>query len=155
MSSRLLFSGVLDRLTLTAGSASAQAPCTTERICPWELDLLETYIPYKTTSGITSPPELPVRASAEWEEIDAPLVTWTGYTNTIREIVRYAQEECEVYILCADTNTVKTSLESASIPLDNITLVEGGFNSVWARDLRPVECLCQRCRFPLPHRLDL
>ena len=134
MSSRLLYSGVLTALLLTAGSAIAQAPALPNGYAPWELDLLDSYIPYKTTSGITSPPELPVRASAEWEEIDALLVTWTGYTNTIREIVRYAQEECEVYILCADTNTVKTSLESASIPLDNITLVEGGFNSVWARD---------------------
>ena len=66
---------------------------------PWELDPFDSYIPHKTTSGITGPPELPVRASAEWEEIDA---LWSpGPAIPIpSEIVRYAQEDarCIYYV---------------------------------------------------------
>src|SRR4030095_15847307 len=46
----------------------------------------------------------------------------------------YAQEECTVYIVCSDSNTVKNSLTAAGIPLTNVKYLDFGFNSIWCRD---------------------
>ncbi|MEZ5014720.1 MAG: agmatine deiminase family protein [Chitinophagales bacterium] len=88
----------------------------------------------KMSDTYQEPPVSAVRASAEWEEIDALMVTWTSYIATVREIVRYAREECKVYIICSDSNSVKSDLTSHDIPLFNIYYVQEPFNSVWCRD---------------------
>ncbi|MFN8165146.1 MAG: agmatine deiminase family protein [Bacteroidia bacterium] len=62
------------------------------------------------------------------------MVAWTSFTSIIREIVRAAQSETQVIILCTDSNAVKTSLTSASIPLTNVQYLEVPFNTIWSRD---------------------
>ncbi len=87
-----------------------------------------------TINGIITPPVSPVRASAEWEEIDALMVVWTSYTNTIREIIRYARTETRVIVICTDSNQVITNLTANQVPLGNVDFIQTAFNSVWARD---------------------
>ncbi len=87
-----------------------------------------------STSSITTPPTSPVRAMAEWEESQAIVITWTSYTAVLRQIVKYAQDECKVIIICSDSNQVKTNLSNNSIPIKNITFLKTAYNTVWARD---------------------
>jgi len=115
----------------------AQAPVLPHGYAPWELEAKTYYVPNRVADGITDPPVSTVRASAEWEEIDALMVTWTGFTATVREIVRYAKEECLVYIICSDSNTVKDNLVSNGISLDNIQYIDAPYNSIWIRDYGP------------------
>lgn len=87
-----------------------------------------------TSTGIISPPTSPVRASAEWEEIDALTITWTSYTSILKEIVRFAQTETQILIVCSDSTTVKNYLTTNSVPLTNVHYIIAPFNTVWARD---------------------
>lgn len=84
--------------------------------------------------GFVTPPTMPVRTMAEWEEIEYLVVTWTQYPTTVREIIRYAIEEAEVLVICSDSNTVLNSLNSAGIPTNRVHFVLSDFDTVWLRD---------------------
>jgi agmatine/peptidylarginine deiminase len=84
-----------------------------------------------------NPPPGPVRTMAEWEELSAIQITWTAQLPILRQIVDYAQEECIVYIICSDSNSVKSYLTTFNIPLYNIKYLVTGFNSIWCRDYGP------------------
>ncbi|MCB0638300.1 MAG: agmatine deiminase family protein, partial [Lewinella sp.] len=84
-----------------------------------------------------TPPPGPVRLMAEWEEVQALVITWTLYPAILTEIVRYAVDECTVIIVTNDQLSVETQLQTAGIPLDNVEFLPVPFNSVWIRDYGP------------------
>ncbi|MEO8513966.1 MAG: agmatine deiminase family protein [Ignavibacteria bacterium] len=84
-----------------------------------------------------NPPPGPVRTMAEWEEIQALQITWTSQLPILRQIVDFAQDECLVYIICSDSNSVKTYLSSGGVPLVNLRFLITPFNSIWCRDYGP------------------
>jgi agmatine deiminase len=84
-----------------------------------------------------SPPATPVRTMAEWEELDGIILTWTSYLPLLRQIVDAAQEEGMVWIICSDSNSVKTYLQGGGVPFYNISFIIASFNSVWSRDYGP------------------
>jgi len=83
------------------------------------------------------PPSTPVRTMAEWEELDGIIMTWTSYTVLLRQIVDAAQEEGMVWIICSDSNSVKSFLQGGGVPLFNISYIINSFNTVWSRDYGP------------------
>jgi agmatine deiminase len=103
---------------------------------PEEAKAWRTYQPEIFTENTTPPPG-PVRTMAEWEELQGLVVTWTSYTPIIRQIVAAAQTEATVYIICSDSNSVKTTLTSNGVPLTNLKYYQTAFNSVWVRDYGP------------------
>lgn len=107
------------------------------RMSQQEKDALPSYlnsVRISAPAGFTQPPASPVRTAAEWEEIDALMITWTGFQTILTGIVRAAQSEALVYIVCSDSNTVRNALISASVPLTNVRYVVAPFNSIWCRD---------------------
>ena len=86
-----------------------------------------------------NPPPTPVRTMAEWEELQAIQITWSTsqFYPILRSIVDYAQEECLVYIICSDSNSVKSYLQAGSVPLVNLRFLITPFNSIWCRDYGP------------------
>ncbi len=102
-----------------------------------EKEIYKTYVPPVTITDDPNPPPTPVRTMAEWEEVQGLIVTWTSYTPVIRQIVDYAQEEGFVFIVCSDSNSVKTYLTSGGVPLINLKFIVASFNSVWCRDYGP------------------
>lgn len=102
-----------------------------------EKQLLQTYQPPKSSFGFVIPPTKPVRTLAEWEELEGIMITWTSYTTILRQVVDYAQEEGLVYIVCTDSNSVKSFLTSGGVPLYNLKFIQSSFNSVWVRDYGP------------------
>ena len=101
-----------------------------------EMESMERYLQSRMTAprGITTPPNTSVRTMAEWEEISALVITWTQFPSILRDIVRYGQEECEVIIVCNDSNQVKTYLKSGGVPDQRISFLQEGFNTIWMRD---------------------
>ncbi|MBN2364893.1 MAG: T9SS C-terminal target domain-containing protein [Calditrichaeota bacterium] len=99
--------------------------------------LLADYKPPGYSENVTSPPPYPVRTPAEWEELQAIAITWTSFTSILTEIVRHAREECAVYIICSDSNTVRSNLYQAGIPSENIRFLQAAYNSIWIRDYGP------------------
>lgn len=89
------------------------------------------------TRTIASPPPGSVRTMAEWEEVQALIITWTSHTAILREIVRHAVNECKVLIITTNPANVTTQLTNAGIPLDSVRFVNTPFNSIWVRDYGP------------------
>lgn len=92
------------------------------------------------SNGIETPPDFSsLRTMAEWEEIQTITITWTGYPTILKQIARASKDQCEVLIITDDPADTETYLMSnaAGGPLDNmnnISLLEAGYNSVWIRD---------------------
>jgi len=102
-----------------------------------ERKLMQNYQPPGSATDDTNPPPTQVRTMAEWEEVQGIIVTWTSYTTIIRQIVDYAQDEATVFIVCSDSNSVKTFLTAGGVPLTNLNFIQSSFNSVWCRDYGP------------------
>ena len=97
--------------------------------------------PFYKATGITTAPIGSLRAMAQWEEIQGLTITWTNYQTVLREIVRAARAETQVYIICGnqcsgstDSTGVKNYLTQGGVALTNVHYVYGPCNSVWARD---------------------
>lgn len=102
----------------------------------YEKLIMDEYLQSFADKGITTPPPFTnIRTAAEWEEVQALVITWTGQYNSIHsQIVDAAQEECLVIIHCSDSNSVKNTLTTNGVPDVNIDFIEVGYNSVWIRD---------------------
>ena len=84
-----------------------------------------------------TPPPGQVRTMAEWEPIQALILSWTGQPTIQREIVRAAVKECKVIILTTNPDNVSGILTNAGIPLDSVTFLNAPFNTIWVRDYGP------------------
>jgi agmatine deiminase len=102
----------------------------------WEKDIeIERQF---SVRGNQNPPASKVRAMAEWEEAQALLITWTSYPTVLVNIVKAAQMEGNVIIVCSDSLAVKQSLKANQIDTSfNISYLIAPFNSVWVRDYGP------------------
>jgi len=98
--------------------------------------LWQSYVPYADPL-FSDPPPLTVRGMAEWEELEGVIITWTSFQSILRQIVDYAQDEGKVFIICSDSNSVKTYLQAGGVPLYNIEYLITSFNSIWVRDYGP------------------
>lgn len=109
-------------------------------LAPAEVPLIEAYRNSRASDrGIEAPPSWVPRTMAEWEEIQSVIVTWTDFEDILKQIVRYAKDECEVIIACDDSTNVITYLNGANgggpLPdLNNIRFIEVPYNSIWGRD---------------------
>ncbi len=83
-----------------------------------------------------TPPDGSIRTAAEWEEIQALVVTWRDYKATLAEIIRYAQEECKVIVHASNATTAQNELANTyNVPIGpNIEFVSQPNNSLWIRD---------------------
>lgn len=104
---------------------------------PEELEMMKDYRFPTSTEGIQTPPAFPVRTMAEWEPLGGLIITWTSYQSILRQVVDFAQEEVPLYIICSDSNSVKTYLTQGGVPLTNLNFIIAPFNSIWVRDYGP------------------
>lgn len=95
----------------------------------------------------TSPPDSPVRTMAEWEELQALVITWNvgnggnSWRNILTEITRAAREECKVIIVCSSQSIAsgaQTYLTSNNVDIStNVEFLIAANNSIWVRDYGP------------------
>lgn len=85
-------------------------------------------------SGITNPPNFPIRTAAEWEEIQALCITWRSFPTVLSQIVKEAQSECKVIIICTDSLVVKSNLASNGVVPTNVVFLQQQSNTIWMRD---------------------
>lgn len=90
-----------------------------------------------TLRSVPIPPPGQVRTMAEWEELQALMISWRGQTTILTEIVRHVVKECKILILTTNPASVTTTLENAGIPLDSVEFVNTPTNTIWIRDFGP------------------
>ncbi|MBX7046611.1 MAG: agmatine deiminase family protein [Ignavibacteria bacterium] len=129
-----LFLSLFALLLISAGSFAQNLP---HYMTADEQTRMKNYIPYTSNTDDVNPPPSPLRTMAEWEECQGTIIAWTSFQSILRQIVDYAQEEGLVYIVCSDSNSVKTYLTSGGVPLVNLKFVIASFNSIWCRDYGP------------------
>ncbi len=84
---------------------------------------------------LTLPPSGPVRAAAEWEEVEYLLVTWMpSYPNILRQIVQAGVEECKVIITTQNETSVANYLTANGVDLTNVSFINVPWDSIWIRD---------------------
>ena len=116
-------------------------------LAPHEQALIPAYRDSRAADarGITTPPPFAVRTMAEWEEVQSLVVAWVTFPSILKQIVRYAKDECQVIIACAASGsnsqaniTAYLNASNAGGPafpnLNNITFLQAPYNSIWARD---------------------
>jgi len=110
-------------------------------LSPSEIPLIRPYRDSRASNsrGITTPPNFPVRTMAEWEEVQSVVITWTSFPGILKQIVRYAKEECEVIIATDNSAQVISYLQGPDYggpieDLNGITFINAAFNSIWSRD---------------------
>lgn len=113
-----------------------------EMLPKWTTEAEKSLIPsYKLSlqeKEITAPPVASeIRTPGQWEEVQAVCITWTGFPAIHRQLVAAIQQECEVWIVCSDSNAVKTNITSNGGSLVNTKYIQKGYNSIWMRDYGP------------------
>ena len=84
---------------------------------------------------MTPPPSVPVRAAAEWEEIEYLVITWqANYDGILTQIVAAGVQECKVIITTQNQNAVTNTLTNAGIDLTNVIFMDRDWDSIWIRD---------------------
>jgi len=95
---------------------------------------LPNYVRNVSATGITIPPASTVRSIAEWEEMQAIVISWVRYESQLTEIVRAAVEECDVYILTDNQSSTQSYLQNHDVNTTNVYYINYNTNSVWIRD---------------------
>lgn len=106
---------------------------------PSEIQLLQSggydFSNTGNSRGVSTAPAFPVRTMAQWEEVQALVISWTnGFYGIQSQMIDAAQEEADVIVVCADSNQVISYLNGQGIPLTNLDFIEANFNSIWIRD---------------------
>ncbi len=98
---------------------------------------MDNYI-HQTNRGITTPPQgSEIRTPGQWEENQAVVITWAAFPSIQRQLVQHIQQECEVWIVTLDSNTVKNNITSNGGSLTNVKFIHSPYNSIWVRDYGP------------------
>ena len=98
---------------------------------------------YPSTYGITNAPKTPMRASSEWADSQALLLTWTGYSSKLFAdiIAASAPTNISIYIV-HDGNGSKQQFNAAisqyGISTAGLKFVDLPNDSVWMRDYGPL-----------------
>jgi agmatine deiminase len=123
---RYITLGILFATTLV----SAQLP---KGFTETEKQIISEYQFAKYT--MTPPPGVPVRAAAEWEEIEYLVITWqANYDGILTQIVAAGVQECKVVITTQNQNAVANTLTSAGVDLTNVIFMDRDWDSIWIRD---------------------
>lgn len=88
-----------------------------------------------SNTRMTPPPSGPVRAAAEWEEIEYLVITWeSNFQNILRQIVAVGVNECKVIITTQNQASVASYLTAGGIDLTNVIFMDEDWDSIWIRD---------------------
>jgi len=87
------------------------------------------------SSRMTDPPSGPVRAAAEWEEVEYLVITWEpNFQGILRQIVAVGVQECKVIITTQNQASVASYLTAGGIDLTNVIFMNSPWDSIWIRD---------------------
>jgi len=110
---------------------------TPSELHAFDNNTLETSVDGSRENSTDPPPGSEVRTPGQWEELQAVIITWTGFPSIHRQLVQHIQLECEVWIVTTDSTSVKNNILSNGGSLNNVKFIIAPFNSIWVRDYGP------------------
>lgn len=117
----------------TAFAISQEKPNLPHNLTETEKGLVSEF--QFTSPRISPPPSGPVRAAAEWEEVEYLLITWQpNYPNILRQIVQAGVQECKVIITTQNEASVANYLTTNGVDLTNVIFLNVPWDSIWIRD---------------------
>ncbi|MDC8002199.1 agmatine deiminase family protein [Aequorivita todarodis] len=117
----------------TALATSQEKPNLPHNLTETEKGLVSEF--QFTSPRFSPPPSGPVRAAAEWEEVEYLLVTWNPYyPNILRQIVQAGVQECKVIITTQNQASVSNYLTTNGVDITNVTFLNVPWDSIWIRD---------------------
>lgn len=117
----------------SGGAISQDRPNLPHQLTETEKGLVSEF--HFTSERFSPPPSGPVRAAAEWEEVEYLLVTWNPYyPNILRQIVQAGVQECKVIITTQNQTSVANYLTTNGVDLTNVTFLNVPWDSIWIRD---------------------
>lgn len=129
---RQFYLGILLSLFLNSNSSYAQEVLP-KGFTQEEQSLISNF--QFTGTQMTPAPDLPVRTSAQWEEVEYLVIRWTPeFQNIQRQIVEAAITECKILIATQNQASVQNYLTSNGIDLTNVEFLNAPSNSIWIRD---------------------
>ena len=85
--------------------------------------------------GVAEAPSLPIRAAAEWEEVEYLVLGCPSGVSPVQlQIIQAAIQECKVIIASTNTTAIENYLISNQVDMTNIEFVNVPVNSIWIRD---------------------
>jgi len=103
-----------------------------------EISLLSSKDFKPQVANSKTPPPGEVRIPAEWEEMQAVIITWQGFSSILGDIVESLIDDVNMIIVCNNENTVKNYLSSQGIDYaGKVFFHEISSNSIWVRDYGP------------------
>jgi agmatine deiminase len=103
----------------------------------------EQGVPPQGSRTLTEPPSEPVRATAEWEEVEAIMVRWpnsTSWNLLWSQFLAPVALDLKIYVICASASQATTARNyflSHGVPVDSMEFPVQATNSVWIRDYGP------------------
>ncbi len=116
---------------------TAMAQTLPHKMTEAEKKLMPVYLENIESRGDATPPDFPVRAAAEWEEMQGVVISWQSFSGILTEIVRHSVEQGRVYIVTTNQSSVSSTLTGEGIALDSVVFVNEYANSIWIRDYGP------------------
>lgn len=114
----------------------ADNPILPRGLAPFEIGL-----PLPNTDDPTLPPDEPVRAIAEWEEVEGIFLRWGTDSYLLSQIIDYVVDVTRAYIFVSSEFQATSCLNYLSgqgvAPLDSVFFLIAPTNSVWIRDYGP------------------
>ncbi|MBI5060082.1 agmatine deiminase family protein [candidate division KSB1 bacterium] len=97
----------------------------------------------RTLDYLTTPPAEPVRAVAEWEEVEALMVRWpnsTSWNALWAQFIAPVALDLKIYVICATAGqaiSAENYFIAQGVPVDSMEFPVQATNSVWIRDYGP------------------
>ncbi len=130
----ILFTTFLFSVSFFYGQVTLPIYSTSNESSSKEVAKYKATYSQESKSVITSQPIGSLRTMAEWEEVQAVCITWTGYKSILAQIVEEVKSECEVIVLCSNANSAQNELQNYGVSLSNVSFVPANYNSIWMRD---------------------
>jgi agmatine/peptidylarginine deiminase len=98
---------------------------------------------YSFPRYLTDPPAQPVRAIAEWEEVEAIMVRWPAnatYNLLWSQFLAPVALDVRIYVICqspTDTTNARSYFLSHGVPVDSMVFQIRTTDSFWIRDYGP------------------
>jgi agmatine/peptidylarginine deiminase len=122
-------------LALFVGNTQEILP---KHLTPEEIAFVQSDKHIRQVSQQKNAPPGAVRTPAEWEEMQAVIITWQGFSSILSQIVESLIDDVEVYIVCNNESTVKNYLSNQGIDYEGkVSFYEISSNSIWVRDYGP------------------